>query len=234
MGCSISESCLSLVNDKPPDQCPESQHRRSRKLTRTASLYLSLQDIDSNNVFGEDVDEADEIRDIKKVALIAHNNMKPALKNFVTKHKAILVNYTLTGTQTTLNMVKSVMAEYHKSGRLKLGEPCSSGPFGGDAQLSAEIVAGSVGCVIFFVDPLTAHPHQSDIESLLRLARVHEVLLATNEITAFCVVRALRDALQNSDALPASMSPSVRAMSPSVAMYKRRESVQRAAQMSNT
>ena len=62
-------------------------------------------------------------------------------------------------------------------GKLKLGAPYSSGPFGGDAQLAAAIVSGDIGCLIFFIDPLSAHPHNADVECLVRLARVHEILL---------------------------------------------------------
>ena len=154
------------------------------------------------------------------------------MRTFVRRFKDVLVNYTLVGTQTTLTMVKQEMAEYHESGRLKLGDPCSSGPFGGDAQLSAEIVSGHIGCLIFLVDPLTAHPHQADVLSLLRLARVHEILLATNEMTAYCVVEALRSALTHSEKTPASMQTGNKQMSDSVAVYKRRGSVDRAAKES--
>ena len=150
-------------------------------------------------------------------------------------------------------MIRGEMAEYNKSvlalfappllsnlldvdvmlqGQLKLGAPCSSGPFGGDAQLAAEIAAGRIGCLIFFVDPLSAHPHNADVECLLRLARVHEILLATNEMTAYCIVEALRAALSDSKLVPKSMTDANGMMSDSVAMYKKRNSVDRAAKES--
>merc|ERR1719242_933345 len=155
--------------------------------------------------------------------------MKATMKNFVRKHKDILVHFTLIGTENTLKMVTEEMKEYHQSGELKLGMPCSSGPYGGDAQLAAQITSGHIGCVLFFVDPLSAHPHQADVESLLRLARVHEVLLATNVMTAYCVVEALKAAVQDGRVLPDSMKSSQ--MSESVAAYKRRNSVQRGVQL---
>lgn len=177
-----------------------------------------------------DLNEVDDIKGIKSIALIAHNNMKSAMKNFVQKHQNVLVHFELIGTENTLNMVKETMKEHHQRGELNLGTPCNSGPFGGDAQLSAAIVSGNVGCVIFLVDPLSAHPHQSDVESLLRLARVHEILLATNVMSAYCVIETLKRAVQNSSALPDSMRTST--LSDSVAMYKRRASVCRGAEIS--
>ena len=80
------------------------------------------------------------------------------------------------------------------------------------------------------MDPLSAHPHQCDVDSLLRLARVHEILLATNVMTAYCVIEALKRAIQNSSVLPDSMRTSI--LSESVAIYKKRESVCRVVQRS--
>jgi methylglyoxal synthase len=59
-----------------------------------------------------------------------------------------------------------------------------SGPLGGDVQIAARIVEGDVFAVIFFVDPLDKHPHEPDIQTLLRACNVHNVPLATNEATA--------------------------------------------------
>jgi methylglyoxal synthase len=48
--------------------------------------------------------------------------------------------------------------------------------------------------VFFFVDPLTAQPHDPDIRALLRVCNVHNVLLATNVASADLIIAALSDA----------------------------------------
>ncbi len=63
-----------------------------------------------------------------------------------------------------------------------------SGPLGGDAQIAARIAQQEVCAVIFLVDPLYAHPHEPDIQGLLRVCNVHNVPLATNLATAALVL----------------------------------------------
>ena len=50
-----------------------------------------------------------------------------------------------------------------------------SGPMGGDAQIAAQVAEGKVAAVIFLVDPLYAHPHEPDIQGLLRICNVYNV-----------------------------------------------------------
>jgi methylglyoxal synthase len=45
--------------------------------------------------------------------------------------------------------------------------------------------------VFFFIDPLGKHPHDPDINSLLRICNVHNVPLATNTATAGCLLSCL-------------------------------------------
>ena len=59
-----------------------------------------------------------------------------------------------------------------------------SGPYGGDAQIAAQVAQGTIAGVFFLVDPLYAHPHEPDISSLLRICNVYNVPLATNEASA--------------------------------------------------
>jgi methylglyoxal synthase len=69
-----------------------------------------------------------------------------------------------------------------------------SGPEGGDAQIAARVATGSVDAVFFFVDRLTAQPHDPDIRALLRVCNVHNVPLATNVASADLIIAALSDA----------------------------------------
>ena len=65
-----------------------------------------------------------------------------------------------------------------------------SGPYGGDAQIAAMVAEGRIRAVIFFLDPLGKHPHDPDIQSLLRICNVHNVPLATNVATAVLLLNA--------------------------------------------
>lgn len=69
-----------------------------------------------------------------------------------------------------------------------------SGPLGGDQQIGAQIAEREVDLVIFFVDPLTAMPHDVDVKALMRLAIVYDVPMALNEKTAQILVRNLDEA----------------------------------------
>jgi methylglyoxal synthase len=62
---------------------------------------------------------------------------------------------------------------------------------GGDQQIGALIATGDVGLVIFFVDPLTAMPHDVDVKALMRLAIVYDIPMALNRATADTLLKAL-------------------------------------------
>jgi len=75
----------------------------------------------------------------------------------------------------------------------KIGLPVEellSGPEGGDTQIAAQVALREVDAVFFFVDPLSAQPHEPDIRALLRVCNVHNVPLATNLSTADLIITA--------------------------------------------
>jgi methylglyoxal synthase len=111
-----------------------------------------------------------------RIALIAHDGRKADLVAFATYNRDRLAEFDLVATATTGNLMTD-----------KVGLPCQkvlSGPQGGDAQIAAMVAEGLVKAVIFLVDPLTSHPHDPDIQTVLRVCNVHNVPIATNVAAA--------------------------------------------------
>ena len=132
--------------------------------------------------------------EMRCLALIAHNHMKPAMKAFVEQRKELLKKFRLTGTKTTITMLKSVFGD----DKGVVYGPCfKSGPLGGDAEVCALMCQEDLGGVIFFMDPLQAHPHQCDIDALVRLSNVENVLLTTNPTSAHALCYVLELALRD-------------------------------------
>ncbi|NOW06670.1 methylglyoxal synthase [Clostridium beijerinckii] len=112
----------------------------------------------------------------KKIALIAHDNKKDDLVNWVNKNNNILVKHFLCGTGTTSRIISERTSLPVKAYR--------SGPLGGDQQIGAAIVDGKVDFMIFFWDTLTAQPHDPDVKALLRIAVLFDIPVAMNQSTA--------------------------------------------------
>jgi methylglyoxal synthase len=110
------------------------------------------------------------------LALIAHDGKKDDMVQFVQAYRELLSSCHLIATGTTGKRVAEATG-------LPL-EPMLSGPMGGDAQIAARVAEGHVALVVFLVDPLYAHPHEPDIQGLLRVCNVYNIPLATNIATA--------------------------------------------------
>lgn len=155
--------------------------------------------------------------DMRQLALVAHNHMKPAMKEFIQTYSEVLKKFRITGTNTTMRMCKSLWGENNPD--VEYGLSCTSGPLGGDAQIAALMVMEDLGGIIFFVDPLSAHPHQADIDSLIRLANCGNVILCINPSSAMSMMSTFRCALEKGNR---GMIPSFfqTLESPAVAEYK--------------
>ncbi len=117
------------------------------------------------------------------IALIAHDNKKVDLVNFMIAYEPIFKNHSLFSTGTTgKRIMDETKLEIHR---------LMSGPLGGDQQIGSMVAENRIDLVIFFRDPLTAQPHEPDIIALLRLCDVYNIPLATNAATAELLVRAL-------------------------------------------
>ena len=125
-------------------------------------------------------------RDHKKyLALIAHNEMKKSLADFVKLHVEDIGRFPLVATGTTGMML------YKETG-LVLGKKVASGPLGGDQAIGTMVSTDNICGIIFFRDPLSAHPHHADIEALGRLCDVYQVPFATNPGTAQAILKYLQ------------------------------------------
>jgi methylglyoxal synthase len=124
-----------------------------------------------NNEFTIDRMEAQ-----KHIAIVAHDNRKVDLLDWVLVNKEKLSKHILSGTGTTAGLVTE------KTG-LKV-EAFKSGPLGGDQQIGSRIAEGTIDFMIFFWDPLEAQPHDPDVKALLRIAVLYDIPVASNRSTA--------------------------------------------------
>jgi methylglyoxal synthase len=111
------------------------------------------------------------------LALVAHDDKKAEMADFVAAHHGLIGRFDLVATGTTGARIME-RCPHLKITRLK------SGPLGGDQQIGAMIAEGRIGALVFFVDPLSPHPHDVDVKALTRLALVYDIPMALNRATA--------------------------------------------------
>ncbi|HUI73246.1 MAG TPA: methylglyoxal synthase [Spirochaetia bacterium] len=140
----------------------------------------------------------------KNIALVAHDNCKKDLVEWVNWNWEMLLGHQLICTGTTGKLVEEALAgrtpetpqPIHSIIKLK------SGPFGGDQQLGAMIADGKVDVLIFFWDPMEPQPHDVDVKALLRISVLYNIPAACNRSTA--------DFLISSQLMKASYEPITR------------------------
>lgn len=123
---------------------------------------------------------------MKTLAIVAHDNRKADLVAWATFNREALTSVSLVATRQTARLLATKIG-------LAVAE-LLSGPHGGDAQVAALVAVGWIDAVFFFIDPLSAQPHEPDIRALMRVCNVHNVPLATNLATADLVIAGLAHA----------------------------------------
>jgi len=118
------------------------------------------------------------------VALIAHDNKKQELMEFARRHHDVLQHFDLTATGTTARRLL-------EQADVAVTRAVASGPLGGDQAVGQLITTGNIKAVIFFRDPLNAHPHEADVQALMRLCDVYRIPLATNAGSAELLLKRL-------------------------------------------
>jgi len=145
----------------------------------------------------------------KRIALVAHDNCKQDIVEWVGWNWQILMKHQLICTGTTGKLVNDTLVskieqgidetdaglsavrqekslrpeDKKKSSPIKIIR-LKSGPFGGDQQLGAMIAEGRVDILIFFWDPMQPHPHDVDVKALLRISVLYNIPSACNRSTA--------------------------------------------------
>ena len=118
----------------------------------------------------------------KTIALVAHDNEKKKLIQWVLHNQEKLRPHVLVCTGTTGKLVQEALQK--SPGKDPELIRLKSGPLGGDQQMGAMIAEGKVGIFIFFWDPMTAQPHDVDVKALLRISTLYNIPTATNQATA--------------------------------------------------
>lgn len=127
------------------------------------------------------------MEELKRIALVAHDNCKADLIEWVEFNWHTLSRHELTTTGTTGSLVEQAMKKKDPNTKCQLHK-LKSGPLGGDLQLGALIAEEKIDVVFFFWDPMHAQAHDVDVKALLRICVLYNVVTASNRATADFVI----------------------------------------------
>jgi methylglyoxal synthase len=118
---------------------------------------------------------------MSRIALIAHDSAKALMVSWANTHACALATFELVTTGTTGSRLTEVFPQFNIVRVL-------SGPLGGDQQIGAMIAEGKVDALVFFIDALSAMPHDVDVKALTRMAVLYDIPFACNKKTADAVI----------------------------------------------
>lgn len=129
---------------------------------------------------------------VKTLALVAHDNRKKDMIEWVEWNYKLLLNHKLVCTGTTGSLIEKALAKKvvkeNTKEKIKPIKKLKSGPLGGDQQLGALISEGKVDILIFLWDPMEPQPHDVDVKALLRIAALYNIPIASNRSTADFII----------------------------------------------
>ena len=123
----------------------------------------------------------------KNIAIVAHDNRKKDIMEWVEWNVNVLLKHKMTCTGTTGTLIEKAINKKLSESDLENNfeiQKLKSGPLGGDQQLGAMITEGKIDFIIFFWDPMQPHPHDVDVKALLRIAVLYNIPIACNRSTA--------------------------------------------------
>ena len=123
----------------------------------------------------------------KTIALVAHDNRKKDLVEWVEFNSDILIKHKIICTGTTGKLVRKVLENKYGKDEVDI-HILKSGPLGGDQQLGAMIAEGKVDILIFLWDPMEPMPHDVDVKALLRIVTLYNIPVACNRSTADFII----------------------------------------------
>lgn len=127
---------------------------------------------------------------MKRIALVAHDNRKKDLVEWVEWNYQTLIEHHLICTGTTGSLVEEAIQKKSALGSqpsFRLTK-LKSGPLGGDQQLGAMICEDQIDIMIFLWDPMEPQPHDVDVKALLRIAILYNIPIANNRSTADFII----------------------------------------------
>jgi methylglyoxal synthase len=119
------------------------------------------------------------------IALVAHDNKKSELIEFVRRNRAFFEDKYIIATQTTGKRLSDELG-------INIARTTLSGPMGGDQEIGGLVSNGVIEAVFFFRDPAWSAPHLSDVNALVRICEVHNVPIATNRASADLMLEGMK------------------------------------------
>ncbi|MCD6398264.1 MAG: methylglyoxal synthase [Spirochaetaceae bacterium] len=128
----------------------------------------------------------------KNIALVAHDNRKKDLIEWLEYNWRLIIPHKLYCTGTTGRLVEEAIlkkismnyaSDNYTDDDLNLIK-LKSGPLGGDQQLGSLIAEGEIDILIFLWDPMEPQPHDVDVKALARIAVLYNIPIANNRSTA--------------------------------------------------
>ncbi len=117
---------------------------------------------------------------LKTIALVAHDNKKLELAEWVNFNKEFLKKFLLIGTYGTAQTIKNIAGLDVKV--------LSHGPDGGDIKIANKVLDDQIDFLVFFIDVRTPHGHEHDIQTLIRISVLKNIPIALNRKTADYII----------------------------------------------